>query len=611
MQSRINQTVFYMRNYFTYVLSAAMLTTSLTVSAQSLRTVPQGLAKVAKTPTAGMLKGKKASDLKIAQNSVRPNAFRALVRRYAADEDLTPITNPEGTKTGNLQLSDFNTYLYFGYYLMTGQDRAALSSYIVAPNGDIYFQPFASYFPSSGYLKISKEKDGSYVAHTPQVIYTETTKTDAGEDSTIYAFATRLTMQKTSDGLLYAVDSIAKDTYNMDMKFTFENDVLKQVDQSNYGKTSYANEIIGLTDAAGSWYGYSLGQITIKPLDADDVAATLPSDTVRHDAVFSYDTPDTAGVEHATKTSSYYYTSKSNPSAVYVANPYNKDSKQYIAGTINADKSWSFKKQYLGADSTVMQHLWFIPGTYTVEKGTDYYGDPAAENDYAIDSLSDKLVLKYADGVYKSDAGKALLVNASKNKVYYVGAYADPQYQDFKEVAATPADPSFTAYQAYTSDYDYGFFAFKIPCADTKGNFINPDKLYYNVFVDGDETEPYEFETADYKNLTANMTNVPYSFADSNDFYATNDDHEIYYHVDGVDKWGLQSVYTGGGETHKSNVVWFDAAAAGVKSVINNGKSTVAYYDLTGRRVSKAQGGLFIKKITYADGSQKTVKVLK
>ena len=226
-----------------------------------------------------------------------------------------------------------------------------------------------------------------------------------------------------------------------------------------------------------------------------------------------------------------------------------------------------------------------------------------------MDSLSDALVLKYADGVYKSDSGKAMLVNAAKKEVYYAGAYADPQYQDFVEVAATPADPSFTGYSALDPSYG-GYIAFKIPCADTKGNFINPDKLYYNVFVDG-ETEPYEFTTDDYKNLTANMTNVPYSFADSWDFYADGDAHKVYYYVDGVDKWGLQSVYTGGGETHKSNVVWFDAAAAGVKSVINYGKSTVAYYDLTGRRVSKAQGGLFIKKITYADGSQKTVKVLK
>lgn len=610
MQSRIIQTVFYMRNYFTYVLSAAMLTTSLTVSAQALRTAPQGLAKFAKTPTAGMLKGKKASDLKIAQSRVQPNAFRVLVRRYAADEDLTPVTNPEGTTYGNLALSDFNTFVYWGY-LMTGQDRAALSSYIVAPNGDVYFQPFASSLPNSGYLKISKEKDG-YVAHTPQLIYTESGQTDAGNDTTIYVYATRLTMQDQGNGYVgYQTDSVAKDTWNLDMKFTFENGVLQQADQSNYGNTAYANEIIGLTDAGGAWSGYSLGQITIKPLDAEDVAATLPSDTVRHDAVFSYDTPDTAGVEHATKTSSYYYTSKSNPSAVYVANPYNKDSKQYIAGTINADKSWSFKKQYLGADSTVMQHLWFIPGTYTVEKGTDYYGDPAAENDYAIDSLSDKLVLKYADGVYKSDSGKAMLINAGKDKVYYTGAYADPQYQDFVEVAATPADPSFTGYQAYNSSDGYGYLSFNIPCADMLGNYINPDKLYYNVFVNGDETELYEFSTDDYKYLTANMTNVPYSFSDNYDFFATNDAHGIYYHVNGVDQWGLQSIYTGGGETHKSKIVWFDAAASGVKAITNNGKSTVAYYDLTGRRVSKAQGGLFIKKITYADGSQKTVKVLK
>ncbi|WP_155941912.1 hypothetical protein [Prevotella sp. AGR2160] len=597
-----------MRNYFTYVLSAALLTTSLTVSAQALRTAPQGLAKFAKTPTAGMLKGKKAEGLKIAQRHVRPNAFRALVRRYAADEDLAPVTDPEGTTYSNLVLSDFYTYSFWGY-LMAGNDYAALSSYIVAPNGDVYFQPFASSFPSSGYLKVSKEKDGSYVAHTPQLIYTESDQTDAGNDTTLYVYATRMTMQETSDGLYYAVDSVSEDSCDLDVKFTFENGVLKQADQSNYETYSYPNEIIGMTDDKGSWYLYSAGRITIKPLDADDVVATLPSDTVRHEAVFSYNTPDTLGVEHRTKVGSFYYTSASKPDSVYLANPYNKASKQYIAGTINADKSWSFKKQYIGADSSMMQHEWFIPATYTVKTGRDDYGDAYGKNVYTED---DALVLKYdaAAGVYKSDTTKALLVNAAKDVIYYAGAYADPLYKNFTEVAATPADPSFTGYSALDTSYG-GYIAFNIPSSDTEGNYINTDKLYYNVFIDDDTTEKYEFSTDDYQGLTANMTDVPYSFADSRDFYADGDAHTVYYYVDGVDKWGLQSVYTGGGETHKSNVVWFDAAAAGVKSVINNGKSTVAYYDLTGRRVSKAQGGLFIKKITYADGSQKTVKVLK
>ena len=37
----------------------------------------------------------------------------------------------------------------------------------------------------------------------------------------------------------------------------------------------------------------------------------------------------------------------------------------------------------------------------------------------------------------------------------------------------------------------------------------------------------------------------------------------------------------------------------------------ISYYDITGRRLDKAQNGVNIIKVTYADGSQKAMKVLK
>lgn len=70
-------------------------------------------------------------------------------------------------------------------------------------------------------------------------------------------------------------------------------------------------------------------------------------------------------------------------------------------------------------------------------------------------------------------------------------------------------------------------------------------------------------------------------------------------------------------DTETGEVVNANKADVGEYSSIN-GVSTsqdkitsISFYDITGRRMDKAQHGMNIIKVTYADGSQKTIKVLK
>ena len=134
---------------------------------------------------------------------------------------------------------------------------------------------------------------------------------------------------------------------------------------------------------------------------------------------------------------------------------------------------------------------------------------------------------------------------------YYDGNYFDPVLKKVTEVAATPATPTITGIEG-TSFGDV--VAFQVPIVDVNDNGMVVSKLSYQFFVD-DESTPLEFTTEYFTKLTENMTVIPYGFTDKYDFYSDyiylNMPHSTWK------KLGIQSIYTGGGVTNKSEIFWF------------------------------------------------------
>ncbi|MBQ3717099.1 MAG: hypothetical protein II901_01770 [Paludibacteraceae bacterium] len=139
--------------------------------------------------------------------------------------------------------------------------------------------------------------------------------------------------------------------------------------------------------------------------------------------------------------------------------------------------------------------------------------------------------------------------------------YSDVIITRFTEVAATPADPEFTNF--VFADATYPKVNFTIPLEGTNGEDLNPDKLSYIFFTDKSGTiAELVLDPSEYTQLTAPMTEIPYTFSDDYDIY----DYVLYLNQseEEVRSWsrlGLQSIYRGAGEENKSNVVWFDVAA--------------------------------------------------
>jgi hypothetical protein len=130
------------------------------------------------------------------------------------------------------------------------------------------------------------------------------------------------------------------------------------------------------------------------------------------------------------------------------------------------------------------------------------------------------------------------------------------------------------------------------------GETLNPQKLFYTVWVEQDGQQmPYIFKSEMYYGIEEDATEVPYSF----NYSSWDGSHNIYFQ-DGVEecgKWtkvGIQSIYYGGDECNKTDVVWIDNPnASGISDIaadIEAGKAVI--YNIAGQRYSIPQKGLNI-----------------
>jgi hypothetical protein len=184
------------------------------------------------------------------------------------------------------------------------------------------------------------------------------------------------------------------------------------------------------------------------------------------------------------------------------------------------------------------------------------------------------------------------------------------------DVPAVPSDPYDLSIADYTESYGQYRLGYTIDPFDVDGNFINPEKLGYYIYLDG---EQYTLTPDVFSELTEDMDLIPYGFTDGWDIY----DGACYIAEDLFTTLGVQAVYTVDGETNYSNVVSVDMEGNvttvpapqlnpdGISNVTAKQITSVAIYDAEGRKLDAAQKGVNVVKMVAADGSVKTVKMYK
>ena len=190
--------------------------------------------------------------------------------------------------------------------------------------------------------------------------------------------------------------------------------------------------------------------------------------------------------------------------------------------------------------------------------------------------------------------------------------------RQYEDLALTPPAPVIDTEQcqAYSAEAGYGFVSFFLSRYDASDNYLNTAKYYYRLYAN-DEAHPFTFTSDSYTNVSQPMTDVPVTFADYIDFFnytLQGNDRELERSVniyDGsVARWGVQAVYKGGGTESVSPISWWNTPTS-ISSVSGQPRKVIRteYYDLSGRRISHCESGLYIKVTVFSDGTRQVSKL--
>lgn len=346
-------------------------------------------------------------------------------------------------------------------------------------------------------------------------------------------------------------------------------------------------------DGSFSWPGYGDMNCTFYPFD--EVAQTAPAEVEFSDYVFS-NYPYATDIEYRTLQGGIL------DGTLYIKGLAKIAPEAIVKATIDGDKARIDGNQFLGVDQTYSTLLYLKPCTYTVE--TDEWGWSTIYTDE-----TSEMILDYdADATKFSNDELGLLINAGKQTISSHEQYLRPTFYQFIEKPATPASPEWTQYYPYTeTEYSsWGYAGFNIFTSDVDNNYILPDKLFYTCYLDD---APLVFSAEKYTDLEEDMTVIPYSYTNY-DIVASGAIHYIYFYRGDFEKFGVQSIYRGGGEELRSPIIY--NPSAGVDETTASDATVVAttYYDLTGHQLQGLNKGLNIVVVKYSDGTTKSTKIL-
>ena len=124
------------------------------------------------------------------------------------------------------------------------------------------------------------------------------------------------------------------------------------------------------------------------------------------------------------------------------------------------------------------------------------------------------------------------------------------------DVAVTPKTPEINM---QNTKFGYFQILLDIPLVAVDGTWLLADKTFYQLWFEKDgKQQPYTFTTSKYTDLSADMTEIPYTFTSKsfakygNVIYFTETKDE----VGSWAKIGVQTIYSGGGAERKSEINW-------------------------------------------------------
>ena len=514
----------------------------------------------------------------------------ALVLSLTASAQIIKDT-PKGKLIENLYRSS-KSWVKKGWTgVQQGRYEGLVSKIVIGDDGCIYIYNPLSGLDSKSWLKLEKQADGKYRAKLPQAILTDDLGGDDEEEESSERTISLIRMVSNDDGKNY--EPIGATMNYVD--FTWENNklVMKGMGQKKQiWAAAYENS--WQNNYGGDW------ALTIEPLGEQLI--TPPSTAVKAQYIVSSKSePSPRIVEAMTDNNDIYI--KGLFKAEKLANVWVKLTKQ-------GDKAVMSTNQYLGItkktdfkkyDSDNSEYHTFAAAFENETK--------AAENlEFSIDATG-KLT---ASKILRTSLGRASNDNITGED--YIESYEDLTLTPYIQKAGKPATPVYF-YFTSTPDYDNTSneikLAFYVKNADVDGNYLDPEKMYYNVYVNG-STEPFKFKksASQYNYMhEEEMTNIPFNYQDNRnyDFKVIDNLRILHFYNSSITTAKVVMVYEADGKKYSSEPMVAKLSTAGIESANFNKATTEKYYTIDGRQIQKLQKGLNIVK--SSDGTTRKVIV--
>lgn len=567
-----------------FMVTAAMFAAS--VSAQKLDLQYQPTSQIAKIPT----QCRTEAYAKAHQAGVRvsgmglnvSNPALYLPLRLAAESasaDTIITTQPEGELIKNCYQQASGYYVFWGYVLNADTDGGVVDL-VKGADGSIYAKNLMSMLHAGTWVKGYQAEGDTIAFDFPQKIYSEDYY---GEVYNYSLWRMKFTTVE-EDGEEY--QTYVPDSECQTIKFTLRNDTLQMVEGDDY--------IMGLgTSEDGEWTGY--GDYANKVFKYD-VPVSAPADAA---------SAEPALIEFESSGETDYRVAKMaiEGDNVYLGSLVDGNDTGWAKGKIEGNKVTFTGPQYLGANESLLSHEYFSPaGKESVYE---------ADWDYTWDSIyvEKELVFDYDAATKTLKSANGFIVNKGTVDVNQEAEFFSPVIKPYMEVAGTPQKPAFEDFLEYTDDYGYGGAQFTLSRISTDGNYLNPEKLYYNVYFDD---ELFTFSPDEYPEFEEDVTDVPYNYS-GNDVSCYGDSHIVYFYITGFDKMGVSTIYKDGDTRYESPIEWYYLTTDGISKVADNSMAStrsVTYTDITGRRLATPARGVNIKTTTMSDGTVRTQKVI-
>ena len=514
----------------------------------------------------------------------------ALVLSLTASAQIIKDT-PKGKLIENLYRST-KSWVKKGWTgVQQGRYEGLVSKIVIGDDGCIYIYNPLSGLDSKSWLKLEKQADGKYRAKLPQAILTDDLGGDDEEEESSERTISLIRMVSNDDGKNY--EPVGATMNYVD--FTWENNKLvmkgmgqkKQIWGAAYNNSWQSNY-------GGDW------ALTIEPLGEQLI--TPPSTAVKAQYIVSSKSDSSPRIVEAMTDNNDIYI-KGLFKAEKLANVWVKLTKQ-------GDKAVMSTNQYLGItqkedfkehDADKSEYHTFAAAFENEEK--------TAENlEFSIDATG-KLT---ASKILRTSLGRASNDNITGED--YIESYEDLTLTPYIQKAGKPATP---VYFYFTSTPDYDNIsneiklAFYVKNADVDGNYLDPEKMYYNVYVNG-STEPFKFKksASQYNYMhEEEMTNIPFNYQDNRnyDFKVIDNLRILHFYNSSITTAKVVMVYEADGKKYSSEPMVAKLSTAGIESANFNKATTEKYYTIDGRQIQKLQKGLNIVK--SSDGTTRKVIV--